>query len=215
MNENTRKRSGLSRVFSHIFPVQYNFEEMLAEQADMTCNGIFMFSTWMQQVPLKEPYELETMAEAVDQLRYDLEEKLFLAFSTPFDRQDLYALSRQMDYILNFTMETAREMYMFDVSPDKPITDMTKALLSGTQYLAEGVALFPIEREQVEEIIPLVRYHLHQIENIYIQSMAELFSINDPMNALRKREVYYHLRSAGSALRKTLYLLHKAAVGLE
>ncbi len=210
-----RNKLGLNRVFSHIFPAKYDFEGMLADQADMTLQGVRTFFTWIQQVPLVEPFILEKEAEKVDMMRYSLEGKLMDAFSTPFDRQDLYALSRQMDYVLNFSKETAREMYMFGVIPDRPILDMAQSLLSGTQYLAEGIKILNSDKKQIEEIIPQARYYLHQIEDIYITSMAELLSTDDPMNALRKREVYHHLRDAGRALRKTLYLLHKAVVGLE
>ncbi|MBN1167304.1 MAG: DUF47 family protein [Methanospirillaceae archaeon] len=215
MSQDPRKISQIKQAFYHIFPVRYDFEGMLEQQAAMTLQGITTFYTWMQEVPLQEPAGIEQQAALVDQMRYDLEEKLMDAFQTPFDRQDLYALSRQMDYILNFSKETAREMYVFGVQPDKATLAMAKALLCGTRHLAQGVRVFPLKTNEVKEIIPQARNYLHQIEDIYIQSMAALFSTDDPMDAMRKREIYHHLRDAGRALRKTLYLLHKAAVGLE
>ena len=48
------------------------------------------------------PDEVRRIERDLDHMRYDLEEQLLDAFSTPFDREDLYSLSRQMDYILNF-----------------------------------------------------------------------------------------------------------------
>jgi len=215
MKNSKEDKRGLNRFFSRLFPTNYHFEEMLANQADTTLEGIRIFFTWIQSDPLCGPLTLEKAAENADMMRYNLEEKLMEAFSTPFDRQDLYALSRQMDYILNFSKDTARGMYMFGVASDKPIYEMTQALLLGTQYMAEGIKVMNSDKKQIEEIIPQSIYYLHQIEDIYITSMAELFSTDDPMNALRKLEVYHHLRDAGEALRKTLYLLHKTVVGLE
>ena len=54
----------------------------------------------------------------------------------------------------------------------------------------------------------------HEIKALYVAGMAELFRTDDPMNALKKREIYHHLRDAGRALRRTLDILHHAVVGL-
>jgi tRNA splicing endonuclease len=58
------------------------------------------------------------------------------------------------------------------------------------------------------------RSAIHELEDIYVTGTAELFNSDDPMNALRKREVYHHLRDAGRALRSTADTLHTVVVGL-
>jgi len=44
-------------------------------------------------------------------MRHLMEDRLINSFSTPFDRQHIYDLSRQMDYIQNFSEETAISRY--------------------------------------------------------------------------------------------------------
>ncbi len=201
-------------IFSSIFPKEYDFEGLLAEQADRTVAGVECFLNWLRERPAEEPLELERHEEEVDALRHRLEDLLTEAFSTPFDRQDLYYISRQMDYILNFATETAHEMHAFAVLPDAPILDMAEALLRGTKSVTAGVKALRSNGRIVERRVQETRDAIHAIETIYIASMTELLRGSDAMEALRRREIYHHLRDAGRALRDTVDVLHRVAVGL-
>lgn len=207
------KRRGLD-LFASIFPREYDFEGMLADQADHILMGVQTFVNWLQTSPLQDPAKLEELEEEADRMRHDLEEKLITSFSTPFDRQDIYSISRQIDYILNYAGETAREMYAFGVEPDDPIVGMAGALLAGTSCVAAGVHVMNRNNAELEEQIRQARVAMHRIEDIYIMAMADLLHTNDAMAALRKREVYHHLRDAGRALRNTADIMHRTAVGL-
>ncbi len=140
--------------------------------------------------------------------------KLINSFSTPFDRQDIYDLSRQMDYLLNFSKETAIEMYTFGVGADKTILAMAEALLRGTAFTVKGVKIMNTDKGGVEDLIRKASDADHEIKALYVAGMAELFRTDDPMNALKNREIYNHLRDAGRALRRTLDILHHSVVGL-
>ncbi len=210
--EQSNKEKG--GIFGFIFPREYDFEGMLADQAEQTLEGVQILVRWLHSTPLEEPALLERIEDEVDEMRHDMEDKLISSFSTPFDRQDIYSLSRQMDYILNFSEETAREMYAFGMSPDTPILDMAEALLRGTRCMTKGVKIMSSDRKRVERSIRGARQAMREIEEIYITSMAELLHTDDAMNALRKREIYHHLRDAGRALRNTVDILHTAVVGL-
>ncbi len=100
-------------LFSAIFPREYDFESMLSLQSELTVSGVKAFVVWLETRPLSDPHELQRIETEVDIMRKDLEEKLIKSFSTPFDRQDIFSISRQMDYILNFSNETVKEMYRF------------------------------------------------------------------------------------------------------
>jgi len=201
-------------IFNSIFPREYDFEEMLAEQADKTLSGVETFVIWLNSTPLSAPVHLVQVEEEVDAMRHRMEDKLINSFSTPFDRQDIYDLSRQMDYLLNFSKETAIEMYTFGVGADKTILAMAEALLRGTSCTVKGVKVMNTSKKMVEDLIRKASDADHEIESLYVAGMAELFRTDDPMNALRKREIYHHLRDAGRSLRRTLDILHHAVVGL-
>lgn len=212
--DNFQDNKGKKGIFNSVFPREYDFELMLAEQADRTLSGVERFVKWLEVGLLNEPVALEHLAEEVDEMRHDLEYKMIAAFSTPYDRQDIYSLSRQMDYILNYSKETATEMYAFSVFPDKHIMAMATALLRGTECVAEGVKIMNSDKRMAEAIIRKARKYMHDIEEYYITAMKELLHTDNPMNAMGRREIYHHLRDAGRALRNTVDIMHRALVGL-
>jgi uncharacterized protein Yka (UPF0111/DUF47 family) len=210
-NERHERRSILDRIF----PLEHDFLQMLVEQAEQTRSGVEAFVTWLDTGRDGPPNEVRRIERELDRMRYELEEQLIDAFSTPFDREDLYSLSRQMDYILNFAAETAREMHAFGVAPDRAIERMAHLLLEGAHAVAEGVGVMTRDEPRVRESIREGRAALHRMEDAYIDGLAEVFQGTDAMDALRRREIYHHLRDGGRALRGTLDVLHRAVVGLK
>ena len=201
-------------LFSAIFPREYDFEGMLVTQADRTVAGVQVMVAWIKACPLCNPRELEQIENEVDLMRHDMEDKLIKSFSTPFDRQDIYSISRQMDYILNIAKETAKEMYAFGVTPDKPILAMAEKLLSGTECIARGIRFINVDKSAVEREIRHARDDYNAFEEIYIAGMAELLKTDDAMHAMRMQEIYHHMRHAGRAMRETLDILHNAVIDL-
>jgi uncharacterized protein Yka (UPF0111/DUF47 family) len=201
-------------IFASIFPREYDFEGMLAEQSDRTIRGIKEFIRWLDTIPLSSPADLERIENEVDLHRRDLEDKLVKSFSTPFDRQDIFSISRQMDYILNFSKETAKEMYAFGVQPDKTILEMTRELLCGTECIGRGIRALNSDKTTVEREIRGARESYTALDDCYISGMADLLRTHDAMHALRTKEIYHHLRDAGRAMRDTLDILHNAVIDL-
>ncbi|MEN6342177.1 MAG: DUF47 family protein [Methanospirillum sp.] len=210
-----KKRHERRSIIDRIFPLEHDFLQMLVEQAEQTRAGVEAFVAWLETGCTGTPDEVRRIEREQDRMRYELEEALIDAFSTPFDREDLYSLSRQMDYILNFASETAREMHAFGVAPDRAIGRMAHLLLEGTSAVVRGVSFMTTDEPRVRESIREGRAALHRIEDAYIDGLAEVFRGGDVMEALRRREIYHHLRDGGRALRGTLDVLHRAVVGLK
>jgi uncharacterized protein Yka (UPF0111/DUF47 family) len=213
--KNTAKKEEEGRgIFAYLFPREYDFHAMLEAQADQTVTGVRLFADWLEKSPGSNPVHLQEIETEVDRMRHDMEEKLISSFSTPFDRQDIYSISRQMDYILNFSLETAKEMHAFGVQPDPYIHAMTGYLLSGTECIARGIHALDEDKGNVEEEIRHARDSYNALEDRYILGMAVLLKTSDAMQAIRTREIYHHLRDAGRAMRDTLDILHNAVIDL-
>lgn len=206
-----KKNPGL---FSALFPREHDFYAMLESQAERTVDGVRALTIWFDDEPPDNPVELGRIENEVDLMRHVMEENLIASFSTPFDRQDIYSISRQMDYILNFAMDTAKEMYAFGVKPDAAIRAMAGQLLAGTECIARGVRALDSDKKVVEEEIRQARNLYNALEEEYIAGMAELLKTTDAMQALRTREIYHHIRDAGRAMRDTLDILHNAVIDL-
>jgi uncharacterized protein Yka (UPF0111/DUF47 family) len=202
-------------IFDRIFPLEHDFLQMLVDQAEQTGSGVEAFVAWLSANCAGPPDNVLRIERDLDRMRYELEETLIDAFSTPFDREELYSLSRQMDYILNFAAETAREMHALGVAPDAAIERMARELLEGTRTVVEAVRVMTTDEPRVRESIREGRAVLHRLEDAYIEGLVEIYRGTDAMDALRHREIYHHLRDGGRALRGTLDVLHRAVVGLK
>lgn len=215
MNEGYDNRRGKKPLIDRLFPPKYDFEGMLLQQAETTAAGVKELVNWLNAGAKEAPKRLEELEQKADDIRHGLERVLSEAFSTPFDRQDMYSISRQMDQVLNFSLSTAVEMRAFGVGPTSAIIKMSEALSQGASLLPMGVSMMRRDKdEKAADIIRQVRKCMHELENTYIQSMAELFGQKDAVLALKEREIYHHLRDAGRNLSVTVDILHRIIVEL-
>lgn len=207
-------REERKRTLDRLFPARYDFYGMLRQQADQTVRGVSCFLAWLEKGDLSEPVELIREEQNADDIRHLMEDRLMESFSTPFDRQDIYQLSRQVDYILNHCLSTAVEMRAFEVRPDPPIMRMASTLMLGVKELARAVHHMERDHLLAEAMITDMRRWEKEIEEIYVEAMAETFRHKDPVTMLKDREIYHHLRDAGKTLSVTLDILHRITVGI-
>lgn len=201
-------------MIDSIFPPKYDFQRMVQDQAEMTKEGVRALVDWLKEGSMPSPGALIAIEQKADDARHLMEEKLMEAFSTPFDRQDIYSLARQMDYILNYSLSTAQEMRAFELPPDESIMRMAAALQYGTASVAEAVRIMGANAARADLMIKEMRRAEHEIENEYIEGMRSVFRTGDPILAMKKREVYHHLKDAGRTLSVTIDILHRIVVGI-
>ena len=130
------KRSLLDRMF----PKEYDFHAMLRDQARITAEGIDAFVHWLDNGAKGPARRLDKKKREADDARWHMEGQLIQAFSTPFDRTDIYEISRQMDRIIDYASLTAREMVVFEIGPDEPINSMAGNLSKATRALSDAIA---------------------------------------------------------------------------
>lgn len=196
-----------------LFPPRYDFNTVLSEQSDSTVRAVeLLLASLNGEADNLE--RIQDLDRRTDGLRHEMERKLEEVFSTPFDRQDIYSVSRQMDMIMNFARTTLAEMDAFEVGPDRCMVDMAEHLLIGTREVALAVNDLGSERNRTDELIKLMREQEELIEEIYIAGMKDLFLIPDHMMVLKKREIYHHLKDAGRALSAAADILHRTAFGI-
>lgn len=206
-----KERKGL---LDGLFPPRYDFNAMLVHQAEATARGVELLLCALRGDMRLNHDALVELDRRTDVHRHDMERKLGEAFSTPFDRQDIYTMSRQLDLVMNFARTTLLEMEAFGVGPDRCMLDMAEHLLIGIREVVEGVKALGKELERTDRLIERMREEEQRIEEIYILGMQDVFLLPDHMMVLKKREIYHHLKDAGRALSATADILHRAAFGI-
>lgn len=201
-----------NNFWESLFPVKRDFYKMLSEQAKATNRGVKSLDSWFTSRS-KEDYQLVfSETDKADEIRFDMEKNLIEAFVTPFDRQDIYSLSVEMDRVIEYAKSTLQEMEAFGVIPDSIIVKMVKQLCKGTEGLAGAIDVLKEDPVKSQIYIENIRKIQLGVEADYRAGMVELFNGADLMNAMKYREVYHHIKDAAIHLGYTTDVLHKIVV---
>lgn len=206
------KDKGNGGVFNKLFPPKYDFHGMLIEQAAEMSAGTGALLDWLKAGMLSEAGEITKRERSTDEMRHKMENYLMEAFSTPFDRREIYTIAHLMGQIMDFAVSTYLEMRAFGVHTDDAMLSMAGSLSRAAKLFSEAIKTAISDPENTEKLIRDIRKSEHEIENVYIDAMAELFKKGDAFDALRKREIYHHLKDAGRALSSTVDVLHRIVV---
>lgn len=138
-------------IFDRFFPVKYDFYGMLNKQAELNMLGVNMLYKWLSSRSKNEKEELLRYVKEADEVRHDMESKLIEAFITPFDREEIYSISVEMDKIIEFAKSTLESMEAYEVEPNNVIINMVEKLKEGTDFLFESLTILesnPIKSQQ-------------------------------------------------------------------
>jgi hypothetical protein len=186
--------------FRDIFkPKPNKFMIMLVEQTEITVKGLDLLTHYLKKRSSNAAKEIvATEGQAVEMRRIMIEE-LMNTFVTPFDREDIFALSRDFDEILRYSSTTVEEMEILDVTPTPQ--KMADLLAEAAKEL--HLAVLRIEDKHyavATEHANTARRIEHQVETTYREALADLFQeakdIKHIMTVLKIREIYRHLSNA-------------------
>ena len=201
-------------IIDKLFPAKYDFYEMLIKQAEINACGVDMLHNWLFNGADNEKQKLLRCVKEADEARMIMESKLIEAFSTPFDRVDIYSISIAMDKIIEYTKSTLLSMETFEVAPDDTITGMVEKLKEGTDFLLESIEALKNNPLKSQENIIKMRATHTEVEQLYRDGMTIIFKTTDPMNAIKHREVYHHIKDASLNLEDTVDIFHRIVVRL-
>jgi len=98
-------------------PRQDNFVRLLIEQSEWTVQGLEALLTYMRNVDENSANTVRQCEKEADEVRRILIDELNRTFVTPLDREDIFALSRAIDDILDYGYSTLDEMMVLHVTP--------------------------------------------------------------------------------------------------
>lgn len=178
------------------FPPKRDFFKMLSAQAGKTKEGVGQLVRFLD-APTKQSADLvKKIEKEADELRRALIEELNQTFVTPIDREDIFALSRAIDDILDYANTAAEEMVLFEIKPDEHIRKMVGILFEASQNLDEAIRHMQNDASAVSERLLRARKSENSIEDLYRDGLVQLFKTTDFIHILKTREIYRHLSNA-------------------
>jgi uncharacterized protein Yka (UPF0111/DUF47 family) len=138
--------------------------------------------------------------EDADEVRRILISELNRTFVTPMDREDISALSRAIDDIMDYAWSTVQEMELLHVSPTPHLQRMVSLLHEAAREVHLAMLRIKDHPEVASEHAQRAKALENRVEHVYREALADLF--DGPAGPkrviviLKMREVYRHLSNA-------------------
>ena len=173
---------------------------MLREQVAVTVEGMEALVAWTggDESAITRLREGEHRA---DERKRELWSALSTAFTTPLEPEDIFALSRGLDLVLNNAKNTVREAEVMGTAPDEAIAEMANVLAAGTRDLADALGRLGGDGGATEPADRAAKSQ-SRFEHVYREAMSALVTHDDVKEVAAKRELYRRLARTSDDLRE-------------
>lgn len=179
------------------------FVSLLGEQAELTVRALQLLESFARAPGGND--ELFDKVKAVeregDAKRRILIDELAHTYATPFDREDLFALSRAIDDILDAANETAIELSIYRIAPPEGLTEMTRVLVEGAIHIRSACAELLDHPGVASEHAVRAKRSENRIDQLYHQAVGRLFDASGELGeVLKSREIYRHIKNSADRI---------------
>jgi len=176
------------------------FHKLIQEQASLTHEGLKLLVKYLETHDPEIAEQLSTKEKEADEVRRILIDELNRTFVTPFDREDIFALSRSIDDVIDYANSTVSEMEILKVKPT-PFMQRIASLLKEAAYeIYQAVQRLQKHPAVATDHAQRAKALENRVEGVYREAIADLFSgpedLHHVVEMLKLREVYRHLSNA-------------------
>jgi predicted phosphate transport protein (TIGR00153 family) len=179
---------------------QNKFIRMVRDQASLTLAGMEALKEYMTGEDPAAAARLTAKEKEADEARRILIDELNKTFVTPFDREDIFALSRTIDDVIDYAYSTVNEMEILKVEPTPYMLRIASLLRDGAYELLMAVDCLEEHPRVSNDHAQRAKSLENRVEDVYREALADLFSgvedIAHVVKMLKLREVYRHLSNA-------------------
>ena len=140
---------------------------------------------------------IKSIEHACDDLTHNVSTRLNQSFITPFDREDIYMMSKALDDIVDLIDGVARAVVMYDIhETTEPAKQLAGVIQRMALQLNEVVKILQKPKGVTERLI-----EIHRLENegddIYQRAVGGLFTENrDALEVIKWKDLYEKLEAA-------------------
>ncbi len=181
-------------------PKPDRFIELLIQQADYTVQGVEALIEYLNHPDRERAKSARKLEKEADEIRRILIDELNRTFVTPIDREDIHALSRAIDDVLDYAYTTVDEMAILEVAPNDFLRRMASLLRDAAHEIHLGVLRLSDHPGVAEDHAVRAKALENRVEHVYREAIADLFhqpqDVEHIVEMLKLREIYRHLSNA-------------------
>jgi predicted phosphate transport protein (TIGR00153 family) len=187
----------LRRLFR---PRPNRFIQLLIQQANYTVQGAEALQEYLKHPCDEHARAVTNLEKEADEIRRILIDELNRTFVTPIDREDIHALSRAIDDVLDYAYTTVDEMVILDVEPNDFLRRMASLLRDAAREIHLGVLRLSDHPGVAEDHAVRAKALENRVEHVYREAIADLFhlprDLDHVVEMLKLREIYRHISNA-------------------
>jgi uncharacterized protein Yka (UPF0111/DUF47 family) len=162
---------------------------LLRRQVAVTIEGLDAFASWAGSEA--EAAELVRDAEhRADVAKRSLLGTLRVAFVTPLEPEDVFALSRGVDWALDYARDLVSESDAMACPPDPVIAEMARLLGEAMRHIDQAIEQLGRDRDAATEGADAALKSERQLQRTYYRGMAALLEVEDRSERIARRELY-------------------------
>jgi uncharacterized protein len=172
-----------------------DFFELLVDHAEKVLKGCEALTRFLQGKG--DPEEVNRFEQEADDIRRVLIDELNKTFITPMDREDIFALSRVIDDVVDHAKNTVKEMQVFQVQSNEHLCEMAELLQNGAEQLVASMRHLKKNPNVATDYALRAKRIENRMNDTYLMALKQLFSRDDLQLMFSLREIYRHFnRSA-------------------
>jgi predicted phosphate transport protein (TIGR00153 family) len=176
------------------------FQKLIEEQASIAYEALKLLVKYLETHDPEVAEELSIKEKEADEVRRILIDELNRTFVTPFDREDIFALSRSIDDVVDYADTTVMEMVILNVKSTPFMLRIASLLKDATYEIWHAVQRLPTHPSVAIDHAQRAKALENRVEAVYREAIADLFSgpedLHHVVEMLKMREVYRHLSNA-------------------
>jgi predicted phosphate transport protein (TIGR00153 family) len=189
--------SWLKRLFR---PRPDQFIQLLLRQSEFTVQGVEALLEYLNNPSKERARAVKDVEKEADEVRRILIDELNHTFVTPIDREDIHALSRAIDDVLDYAYTMVDEMVILEVEPNDFLRRMASLLRDAAHEIHLGVLRLSDHPGVAEDHAVRAKALENRVEHVYREALADLFhmprDVDHVVEMLKLREAYRHLSNA-------------------
>jgi predicted phosphate transport protein (TIGR00153 family) len=178
------------------FPREFNFFDAFDDHAGFAVEAAVFFKELVTKGEVDELAlgRMQTIEHQADEATHIIIDQLNKTFITPFDREDIHALAKELDDIVDTVATIVNRMKVYKVSgPNKNLIEFANVIEQSVRAVADAVK--GLRHVKNSKAISKCCVEINTLENVgdsmRDKVLAELFETEkDPIKVIKWKEIY-------------------------
>jgi uncharacterized protein len=162
---------------------------LLRRQVAITTEGVDAFASWAGGDADAASAVVDAEHRG-DTAKRDLLDALRAAFVTALEPEDLFALSRSIDRILDSAREVINESQVLASPPDADIAQMARLIGRAMRHIDEAIAHLGTDGDRATAAADAAIAAERELDAVYYRGMAALLDVDERTARIGGRELY-------------------------